>query len=319
MITSADGRAAVQGRSVGLGHPDDRALLRGLRGARRRRARRRRDGAGRALRRTCSTPISAAARRRLRIARDRDARAAATCRGRSACSPSRTPRRASTRGRRFAVPTPWRRRSRSATARPRRRSCCATCTPATARASCCARAGRAAAGARRRGPARRAAAHRRAAAGRGRRARRRWPARRSTRRGGWSSRGTGAPATTPSCITVAAMKLRLRDRVVEFVPGRPLVMGIVNANPDSFSDARRLPTLDGQVEQALALVAGGGGPDRRRRRVRRDLQPTATPAEVEIERVVPLVERLAAEGVPRLGRHLQGRRSRRRRSTPARR
>ena len=32
-IASADGRAAVAGRSVGLGHPQDRALLRGLRGA----------------------------------------------------------------------------------------------------------------------------------------------------------------------------------------------------------------------------------------------------------------------------------------------
>lgn len=31
MIGSLDGRAAVAGRSVGLGHPDDRALLRGLR------------------------------------------------------------------------------------------------------------------------------------------------------------------------------------------------------------------------------------------------------------------------------------------------
>jgi riboflavin biosynthesis pyrimidine reductase len=31
MIASLDGRAAVQGRSVGLGHPEDRALLRGLR------------------------------------------------------------------------------------------------------------------------------------------------------------------------------------------------------------------------------------------------------------------------------------------------
>jgi riboflavin biosynthesis pyrimidine reductase len=31
MISSADGRAAVQGRSVGLGHPADRALLRELR------------------------------------------------------------------------------------------------------------------------------------------------------------------------------------------------------------------------------------------------------------------------------------------------
>ena len=33
MIASADGRAAVQGRSVGLGHPADRALLRELRTA----------------------------------------------------------------------------------------------------------------------------------------------------------------------------------------------------------------------------------------------------------------------------------------------
>jgi riboflavin biosynthesis pyrimidine reductase len=33
MISSADGRAAVQGRSVGLGHPADRALLRELRTA----------------------------------------------------------------------------------------------------------------------------------------------------------------------------------------------------------------------------------------------------------------------------------------------
>jgi len=33
MIASIDGRAAVAGRSVGLGHPADRELLRGLRGA----------------------------------------------------------------------------------------------------------------------------------------------------------------------------------------------------------------------------------------------------------------------------------------------
>ena len=33
MIASADGRIAVEGRSVGLGHPADRALLRELRTA----------------------------------------------------------------------------------------------------------------------------------------------------------------------------------------------------------------------------------------------------------------------------------------------
>ncbi len=53
------------------------------------------------------------------------------------------------------------------------------------------------------------------------------------------------------------MRLRLRDRVVECVPGRPLVMGIVNAGPDSFSDARRLTTLDEQVAEALAQVRAG--------------------------------------------------------------
>jgi dihydropteroate synthase len=91
-------------------------------------------------------------------------------------------------------------------------------------------------------------------------------------------------------------KLALRDRVVECVPGRPLVMGVVNANPDSFSDSRRLRTLDEQVEHALWLVAGGadmidvGGESG-------VTYNGLTPAEVERERVVPLVARLASEGV----------------------
>ena len=76
----------------------------------------------------------------------------------------------------------------------------------------------------------------------------------------------------------------------------PQLMGIVNANPDSFSDARRLTTLDEQVEAALGLVADGahlidvGGES--------GVTYTGmTAAEVEIERVVPLVERLVAEEV----------------------
>jgi dihydropteroate synthase len=91
-------------------------------------------------------------------------------------------------------------------------------------------------------------------------------------------------------------RLRLRDRVVDVPRGHPLVMGIVNANPDSFSDAVRLRTLDAQVAHALRLVADGadivdvGG----------ESGVTYTPVtapETEIARVVPLVERLAAEGV----------------------
>ena len=32
------------------------------------------------------------------------------------------------------------------------------------------------------------------------------------------------------------MRLRLREGVMDVAPGRPLLMGIVNATPDSFSD-----------------------------------------------------------------------------------
>jgi dihydropteroate synthase len=91
-------------------------------------------------------------------------------------------------------------------------------------------------------------------------------------------------------------QLRLRDRTVTIEPGRPLVMGIVNANPDSFSDDVRTDTLEDQVQRALTLVAEGadlvdvGGESG-------VTYNAATPAELEIARVVPLVERLVAEGV----------------------
>jgi dihydropteroate synthase len=91
-------------------------------------------------------------------------------------------------------------------------------------------------------------------------------------------------------------RIRLRDRTVEPPRDRPLVMGIVNAGPDSFSDAVRLRTLDAQVAHALRLVEDGadivdvGGESG-------VTYTPATRAEVEIERVVPLVARLAGEGV----------------------
>lgn len=90
--------------------------------------------------------------------------------------------------------------------------------------------------------------------------------------------------------------LRLRDRSVTFETGRPLLMGIVNANPDSFSDRVRADTLDRQVQLALALVAEGadiidvGGESG-------VTYNDVTPADVEIARVVPLVEALVGHGV----------------------
>lgn len=90
--------------------------------------------------------------------------------------------------------------------------------------------------------------------------------------------------------------LAVPGRTLALEAGRPLVMGIVNANPDSFSDSVRLDTLDRQVEHALGLVAAGadvidvGGESG-------VTYTGVTSAEVEIARVVPLVERLVAAGV----------------------
>jgi dihydropteroate synthase len=91
------------------------------------------------------------------------------------------------------------------------------------------------------------------------------------------------------------MRLRLRDTTLELEAGRPLLMGIVNANPDSFSDAVRLDSLAAQVSHALALVADGaqiidvGGESG-------VTYTGVSPDEVECERVVPLVRALVAEG-----------------------
>jgi dihydropteroate synthase len=90
--------------------------------------------------------------------------------------------------------------------------------------------------------------------------------------------------------------LRLRDRTIDLVAGEPILMGIVNANPDSFSDAVRLATLDKQVAHALELVGDGaalidvGGES--------GVTYTDVSADdVEGDRVVPLVGALVGEGV----------------------
>ncbi|MCA1656753.1 MAG: dihydropteroate synthase [Actinobacteria bacterium] len=71
-------------------------------------------------------------------------------------------------------------------------------------------------------------------------------------------------------------------------------MGIVNATPDSFSDAGRHPTLEARVELGAELLRAGadvidvGGESGVTNR------PPVEPAE-EIARVVPVIERLAGE------------------------
>jgi dihydropteroate synthase len=95
---------------------------------------------------------------------------------------------------------------------------------------------------------------------------------------------------------VTATTLTLRDRAFALRPGRPLVMGIVNANPDSFSDVVRTTTLEAQVALAHRLVADGadvidvGGESG-------VTYTGVTDEATERDRVVPLVRALVAEGL----------------------
>jgi dihydropteroate synthase len=95
---------------------------------------------------------------------------------------------------------------------------------------------------------------------------------------------------------VNGLTLRIPGRVLELERERPLLMGIVNASPESFSDGTDVADLAAQLRRALQLtdegadlidVGGESGVT--------GVEPL--PPEQEIERVVPLVERLAAEGI----------------------
>ena len=86
------------------------------------------------------------------------------------------------------------------------------------------------------------------------------------------------------------LKLVCRDTVLDLA--EPVVMGILNVTPDSFSDGGRYADIDGAVEWGLAMAAEGaaiidvGGESTR---------PGAAPVELDAElaRVVPVIERLA--------------------------
>jgi dihydropteroate synthase len=96
-------------------------------------------------------------------------------------------------------------------------------------------------------------------------------------------------------VNAPAYSLRARDRVLE-LGERPLLMGIVNASPESFSDdgASAGATLERRLALAIGLVRDGadildvGGES-----ARTDMD--AISPRQEIERVVPLIERIVAE------------------------
>ena len=96
------------------------------------------------------------------------------------------------------------------------------------------------------------------------------------------------PVTNPPSFR---SHLRLGERTLDLA--RPLLMGVVNANPDSFSDPGERP-LDAQLDQVRALVAEGatvidvGGQSG-------ITNVAEVHPDVEITRVVPLVAAIVAE------------------------
>jgi len=85
--------------------------------------------------------------------------------------------------------------------------------------------------------------------------------------------------------------------VIDMLPPGPVVMGVLNVTPDSFSDGGRYTDLDQAIRHALRMRAEGadiidvGGESTRPGADRVD-------AAVEERRVLPVITALAAEGVP---------------------
>ena len=87
------------------------------------------------------------------------------------------------------------------------------------------------------------------------------------------------------------MKLACREHRLDLA--EPRVMGVLNVTPDSFSDGGHYLDLDAAVERGVAMVAEGaaivdvGGESTRP-------GADAVSAAEELERVIPVIERLAA-------------------------
>jgi dihydropteroate synthase len=92
------------------------------------------------------------------------------------------------------------------------------------------------------------------------------------------------------------VRLALRGSELELEPGRPALMGIVNATPDSFSDRPGAKRLDELVRHAETLVADGAAIlDVGGQSGRTDRPPIGE--DEEAERITGLVARLAGEGI----------------------
>lgn len=96
----------------------------------------------------------------------------------------------------------------------------------------------------------------------------------------------------PAPAFLFPMILNCRNRVLDL--GTPRVMGVLNVTPDSFSDGGRYRQMDAALRHAVEMAEAGadiidvGGES-----TRPGAQPV--PEAEELERVLPVVERLVAE------------------------
>ena len=104
------------------------------------------------------------------------------------------------------------------------------------------------------------------------------------------NRVAGAPDHPNSPIPNRAQSWELKTQTLTFNQS-PLIMGIVNVTPDSFSDGGKFSNTNSAVEHALSLAQQGasildiGGESTR---------PYSTPVAVneELERVIPVIEKV---------------------------
>lgn len=119
-----------------------------------------------------------------------------------------------------------------------------------------------------------------------------------TRRGrGETLSAEVAAATFEDAVPVLERIEAVRPPICGLALGAPLVMGVVNVTPDSFSDGGLHAAPDAAVAHGLSLAAAGadmldvGGES-----TRPGAEPVST--EAELDRVLPVIEGLAKAGCP---------------------
>jgi dihydropteroate synthase len=111
--------------------------------------------------------------------------------------------------------------------------------------------------------------------------------------GGPPGAGPASGRAHPASPAVQPLRLRAGEHELE-LGSRPLLMGIVNASPDSFSDGGLHPTLDAQLQLARELLAAGADMlDIGAESATTGREPVAV--ERELDLVVPLVERVCSD------------------------